>query len=50
MFGPYQPVHLVLMDLPFTEDALKGLEMELEDGAFPLIHGITKALSPEDGF
>jgi malate dehydrogenase len=50
MFGPQQPVILHLVEVPQAENALRGVIMELEDCAFPLLHGIVPALSPEEGF
>jgi len=38
MFGPYQKVILHLIELPAAEKVLKGLIMELNDGAYPLVH------------
>jgi len=40
MFGPYQKVILHLLELPAAEGPLKGLVMELKDGAFPLVADI----------
>jgi len=40
MLGPNQPVILHLLDLPFAQTALKGVVMELQDCAFPLLDGI----------
>lgn len=40
MFGPNQPVILQLLDLPFAMEALGGVVMEIEDGSFPLVHGV----------
>eukprot|EP00397_Hematodinium_sp_SG-2012_P041818 GEMP01046136.1.p1 GENE.GEMP01046136.1~~GEMP01046136.1.p1 ORF type:complete len:330 (+),score=96.43 GEMP01046136.1:49-1038(+) len=40
MFGPDQPVILQLLDLPFAMEALGGVVMEIEDGSFPLVHGV----------
>lgn len=37
MLGADQPVELRLLDLPHVMDALKGVEMELADCAFPLL-------------
>jgi len=39
-FGDDQPVILQLLEIPPGMAALKGVVMELEDAAFPLIHGI----------
>ncbi len=50
MFGPNQPVILHLVEVPQAENALKGVAMELEDCAFPLVQGIVPAFSPEEGF
>jgi malate dehydrogenase len=50
MFGPYQKVILQLVELPQAEAVLKGLAMELRDGAFPLVHDIELHTSPETGF
>jgi hypothetical protein len=38
MFGPYQKVILQLIELPVAEKVLKGLVMELNDGAYNLVH------------
>jgi hypothetical protein len=40
MFGPHQSVILHLLDIPPMEQALKGVEMEILDCAFPLVKGI----------
>ncbi|RQR47673.1 malate dehydrogenase [Burkholderia sp. Bp9126] len=40
LLGDRQPVILRLLDLPHTLDALRGVAMELEDCAFPLLQGI----------
>ena len=40
-FGPDQPVHLRLLELPMAMKALEGVAMELADSAFPLLHGMT---------
>ncbi|WP_417071359.1 malate dehydrogenase [Niveibacterium terrae] len=40
MLGKDQPVILQLLDLPQAQKALKGVIMELEDCAFPLLAGI----------
>jgi malate dehydrogenase len=39
MLGPDQPVILQLLEVPQAVDALKGVVMELEDCAFPLLTG-----------
>lgn len=47
VFGPDQPVILQMLELPIALDALRGVEMEILDCAFPLLHG-TKATSALD--
>lgn len=37
MFGPGQPVELVMLDIEPAQASLGGLKMELEDGAYPLL-------------
>lgn len=50
MFGPTTPVILHLFDLPQMEDALKGVQMELTDGAFDLLKGVVITSDPAVGF
>lgn len=40
MFGPYQKVILQLLELPAADKVLKGLIMELNDGAYDCVHAI----------
>jgi len=40
LLGPDQPIILNLLDLPQAQAALKGVVMELEDCAFPLLAGV----------
>lgn len=37
VFGPQQPIILQLLDLPHVQAAVRGVVMELEDCAFPLL-------------
>jgi malate dehydrogenase len=52
MFGPDQPVILQLIEAPFDKamKALDGVAMELDDCAFPLLHGIVTTSDPKVGF
>ncbi|QOC21337.1 malate dehydrogenase [Wenzhouxiangella sp. AB-CW3] len=50
MFGPNQPVILQLLEIPPALDALKGVVMELEDAAFPLLHGVVATSDLDEGF
>ena len=52
MLGKDQPVHLQLLEIPDekAQKALKGVMMELEDCAFPLLAGMDAASDPVSGF
>ncbi|GLR63559.1 hypothetical protein GCM10007878_09940 [Marinospirillum insulare] len=50
MLGKDQPVILQLLDLPQAQDALKGVMMELQDCAFPLLAGMVASDNPEVAF
>lgn len=52
MLGKDQPVILQLVEVPVekAQQALKGVIMELEDCAFPLLAGVEASDNPNDGF
>ena len=52
MFGDDQPVRLRLLerDDPKALAALRGVAMELEDGAFPLLEEVVETADPEVAF
>jgi malate dehydrogenase len=50
MLGPDQPVILQLIEIPPAMEALKGVVMELNDCAFPLLHGIVATDNLDEGF
>jgi len=50
MLGPDQPIILQLIEIPPALDALKGVEMELRDCAFPLLHDIICTADVNEGF
>ena len=50
MFGPYQKVILQLIELPQAEKVLKGLVMELKDGAYTCVADIIPTVDPLVGF
>lgn len=50
MLGSDQPVILQLLDVTPAMEALKGVAMELEDCAFPLLAGIVCTDDPNVGF
>src|SRR3954467_6142666 len=50
LFGPDQPVELSLIEIPPALDALKGVVMELDDCAFPLLKGVTPTADLNEGF
>ncbi len=47
LYGPHQSVSLHLLDVPESEMALKGVEMELNDCVFPLLKGIHTGSDPK---
>ena len=50
LLGPDQPVILQLLEIPPALGALRGVEMELADCAFPLLTGIVATDQPEAAF
>ena len=52
MFGPDQPVILQLLEIPMdkAQAALKGVAMELDDCAFPLLQGMVLTDDPKVAF
>lgn len=52
MFGPDQPVILQMIEIPAEKPmaALKGVAMELEDCAFPLLQDMVLTSDPNEGF
>lgn len=50
MFGPDQPVALNLIEIPPALEALKGVVMELEDCAFPLLTDVVATTDLDEGF
>ena len=52
MLGPDQPVSLQLLELPIdkVQAALKGVMMEIEDCAFPLLAGMSGTGDPKAAF
>ncbi len=50
MFGPNQPVILHLIEIEPALPALGGVGMELDDCAFPLLKGVTRTASLDEGF
>jgi malate dehydrogenase len=50
MFGPEQPVALHLIEIPPGFEALKGVVMELDDCAFPLLTNIVATTDLDEGF
>lgn len=50
MFGPNQPVILHLIEIEPALPALKGVVMELDDCAFPLLQGVVPTASLDEGF
>src|SRR6476620_3450640 len=50
IFGPEQPVQLNLIEIPPALDALKGVVMELDDCAFPLLKNVVATADLNEGF
>jgi malate dehydrogenase len=50
MLGPDQPIYINAIELPFAMEALKGVVMEINDCAFPLVRGINPTADAEKGF
>jgi malate dehydrogenase len=50
MLGHDQPVRLQLLEIPEALGALRGVAMELEDCALPLLSGMTMSSDPEEAF
>jgi malate dehydrogenase len=50
LFGPNQPVILHMLEITPALKALEGVAMELDDCAFPLLHGMVLTDSAEQAF
>jgi malate dehydrogenase len=50
MLGKDQPVILQLLEITPALEALKGVAMEIDDCAFPLVHGIVQTDDPQVAF
>ena len=50
VFGPHQPVILQILEIPPAMDALRGVVMELQDCAQPLLHDIVVSDDPAIAF
>ncbi len=50
MLGPDNPIVLQLVEIPPAMDAVRGVAMELDDCAFPLLEGIHLSDDPSEGF
>src|SRR5690348_4479063 len=50
MLGPDQPMILHLLEITPALDALRGVAMELDDCAFPLLHGVVQTDDPNQAF
>ena len=50
LFGPERAVQLNLIEIPPALDALKGVVMELDDCAFPLLKGVVATADLNEGF
>jgi malate dehydrogenase len=50
LLGTDQPINLNLLEIPAAAAAVQGVLMELNDGAFPLLHKVTASHDPAVAF
>ena len=50
VFGPRQELILHLLDIPPMKQALEGVELEVEDGAFPLLKTVVATTDVKEAF
>jgi malate dehydrogenase len=50
LLGPDQPIILQLIEIPPALNMLKGVAMELQDAAFPLLHDVVTTTDLNEGF
>ena len=50
VYGPHTRVNLRLLEIPAATDAARGVAMELEDSAFPLLGEVTVTADAETAF
>lgn len=50
LLGPHRPIVLQLLEIPPAMPALRGVVMELEDCAFPLLEGIVPTTELDEAF
>ena len=50
LLGPDQPIILQMLEITPALEALKGVAMELDDGAFPLLAGMVQTDDPNVAF
>lgn len=50
LFGPHEPIALHLLEIPEALKSLKGVKMELDDCAYPLLKEVVIGSDPEEVF
>jgi len=50
VFGPRQELILHLLDIPPMKQVLEGVELEVEDGAFPLLKTVVATTDVKEAF
>jgi len=50
LLGPNTEIILHLLDIPFCQEALSGVVLEITDCAFPLVRGVVATTSVEEAF
>lgn len=50
LLGPNRPIIIHLLDIPQCVEPLKGVELEIQDGAYPLVAGIVATTDVKEAF
>jgi len=50
VLGLDQPLILTLLEIPSSSNSLKGVAMEIEDGAYPLVDAVIPTVDPAVAF
>lgn len=50
VFGSQTMISLRLLDVPFAETMLHGVELEIKDSCFDLLYDLVATISPEEAF
>jgi malate/lactate dehydrogenase len=50
MFGRNQPVIIHILEIEFAKESMEGVVMELQDGSYPLLHGVVATTNAQEAF